>query len=153
MCNGKAWTNKNFAQCMIGTTMFFILIVIALGVFTGIMYANGNYSLKSQHYTTSGVIANTPHGHTLDGSGAPMSMTLPADLSDYADKAPNSICSTTAQPHTVTIDEDTYNQAYWYTGAMQGRTLTFTGVGDCVLYRVIDSKHITILSVVNVALS
>jgi len=153
MCCSKPWSNKNFAQCMIGTSIFFILIVIALGVFTAIMYANGNYSLQSQHYVTSGVIASTPHGHVLDASGAPMMMTLPSDLSDYVDKAPYSICSTTNQPHKVVIDQIAYDQPHWYNGVMQGRTLTFTGVGDCVLYRVVDSQHITILSSVNVVLN
>lgn len=146
--------NKNFVQWLIGTTMFFIIIVIVAAVFTGIAYSNANFPLTSKSYKSSGQLQGFPHGHSLDGSGAPMAMTLPADLTDYTGKE-YSVCSTTDQPHTITIETVAFGvQTYWNNGLVQGTVVTFGGsIGDCVLFKVVDKGHITILSAVNVLVS
>lgn len=153
MC--KLDSDKNLAQCLIGTTLFFIGITVAASIFTGIAYHKADFPLTNLHYKSSGQLQTFPRGHSLDGSGAPMAMTLPADLSSYVGRE-YSVCSTTAQPHTITIDAVPAGmmQTYWSDGVVQSRVVTFgSAIGNCVVFHVVDKGHITVTGAVNVLVS
>lgn len=103
-----------------------------------------------QFVDTSGEIKPTPYNLVLSSSAAPTAHTLPNDLTPYIG-ATYSIHSSTAQPHTITIDAGSLTSTWDGTNTIA----TFGGaIGDGLTFRVIAKDRIVVIpSPTNVAFS
>jgi len=140
---------KNCISAIVALSIIAVIAAI-VAIYFGAIATNGVARLETaQSYLTSGVIRHAPYAAHLDSSAAPLGMTLPNDLSDYIGKQ-YAVYSTTAQPHTITIDGGVLTTTWDGVNTIA----TFGGaVADGLTFRVIAKNRIAILPPTNVAFS
>ncbi|MDB9801158.1 hypothetical protein OAB94_02150 [Flavobacteriaceae bacterium] len=142
----KNATKKNLAGALCALSILSIaaaIIALAIGI---LAYGGVGNNITARSYTASGEIAIKPYTAHLDSSAAPIAMTLPNDLTPYIGMV-RAIYTTTAQPHTVTIQSGTYVSTWDGINTVA----TFGGaIGDGLTYRVISKNRITILPPTNI---
>ena len=137
------WRSAIFAAALVG------VIAGVVGSAVGGLALNGyNNQIQPLQLYVSGVLPTTPFPIYLNSAGGPMSMTMPADLSPYIGTIYR-VWSKTAQPHTIVI---TAGMGATWDGS--ATVATFGGaIGDGIVFEVISSNRVAVISVNNVVFS
>jgi hypothetical protein len=144
--NGGQWFGF-----LCGSVIFAVILSIGAAVVAGIAIGIGTSYRGQFVYTQNDVIKTSPHNLVLGAAGAPLSMTLPNDLTQYRGRTYR-LYSATAQPHSVTIEVGALSTAW--DGAGGNRVATLGGaVGDGLTFYVLDSDKIVVEHAQNVVFS
>lgn len=142
---------QNLTNFFCATTILCVAVSVAALVVASVALSQANRTLTATSYLVSGRIHHHTLSHFLDAPAAPLAMTLPYTLDAYAGPLEYCIHSTTAQSHTITIDEYVPNQATW---DGTNRVATLGGaIGDGFCFKVISPTRAVVTSVTNVAFS
>lgn len=146
-----SWKPIYCGGCGCVTIVILTLAFIASCIILSVVSTEAHKHSSSYVYKQSEELRNSPFAHHLDGSGAPLAMTLPNDLT--VTKFLDSTFSVTAQDaaaHTLTITLGALPTTF-----DGGFTIaTFDGnVGSTITFKVVAKDRIHIISAFGVALS
>lgn len=131
---------RNWGGCICATSVVSVVVAIVAIILALIAMNSAGKHGYVRLYEASTEIAPAPFSINLGRSL--LAMTLPNSLAAFQG-VPYSICSVTNDAHTVTIDTGTLSTTWDGTH----RIATFPGTkGACLLFRVVDSSTITVLS-------